>query len=92
VLNQLIERTEVFRQRESDATLILPTGDGMAIGFSDSPEKPLRLALEVHKNLRRYNNLKKSEKEKLYVRIGIDSGSGYLIKDLNEGKTFGDLA
>ena len=46
----------------------------MAIGFSDSPEKPLRLALEVHKNLRRYNNLKKSEKEKLYVRIGIDSG------------------
>jgi hypothetical protein len=83
VLNQLIERTEVFRQRESDATLILPTGDGMAIGFSDSPEKPLRLALEVHKNLRRYNNLKKSENEKLYVRIGIDSGPGYLIKDLN---------
>jgi hypothetical protein len=83
VLNQLIERTEVFRQRDSDATLILPTGDGMAIGFSDSPEKPLRLALEVHKNLRRYNNLKKSEKEKLYVRIGIDSGPVYLIKDLN---------
>ena len=46
VLNKLIERTEVFRMRDPDSTLILPTGDGMAIGFSDSPEKPLLLAIE----------------------------------------------
>ena len=45
LLNKLIERTEVFRRRDPDSTLILPTGDGMAIGFSDSPEKPLLLAL-----------------------------------------------
>src|SRR5213080_4063285 len=83
VLNQLIDRTEVFRQRDPDSTLVLPTGDGMAIGFSDSPEKPLRLALEVHKNLYRYNKLKRSDKDKLLIRIGIDSGPVYLIKDLN---------
>jgi hypothetical protein len=83
VLNQLIDRTEVFRQRDPDSTLVLPTGDGMAIGFADSPEKPLRLALEVHKNLLRYNNLKRGEKEKLLIRIGIDTGPVYLIKDLN---------
>lgn len=83
VLNQLIERTSIFRQKDPESTLVLPTGDGMAIGFSDSPEKPLRLALEVHKNLLRYNNLKKFEKDKLYIRIGIDTGPVYLIKDLN---------
>ena len=82
VLNQLIDRTEIFRQRDPDSTLVLPTGDGMAIGFSDSPEKPLRLALEIHKNLYRYNKLKRAE-DKLLIRIGIDTGPVYLIKDLN---------
>lgn len=83
VLNQLIDRTQLFRERDPESTLVLPTGDGMAIGFSDSPEKPLRLALEVHKNIWRYNSLKKYEKDKLYLRIGIDTGPVYLIKDLN---------
>ena len=54
----------------------------MAIGFSDSPEKPLLLALELHKDLYRYNSQKK-ERDKLYLRIGLDSGPVYIIKDLN---------
>ncbi len=83
VLNKLIERTEVFRQRDPDSTLILPTGDGMAIGFSDSPEKPLILALELHKDLNRYNTQKSKEKDRLYLRIGLDSGPVYIITDLN---------
>jgi hypothetical protein len=82
VLNKLIERTEVFRQRDTDSTLILPTGDGMAIGFSDSPEKPLLLAVELHKDLYKYNTQKK-ERDKLFLRIGLDSGPVYIIKDLN---------
>jgi class 3 adenylate cyclase len=82
VLNRLIERTEVFRRRKLGSTLILPTGDGMAIGFSDSPEKPLLLAIELHKNLQRYNSNKR-KKERLFIRIGLDSGSIYMIKDLN---------
>jgi len=83
VLNKLIERTEVFRQRDPESTIILPTGDGMAIGFSDSPEKPLILALEVHKDLYRYNMQKAKEKDRVYLRIGLDSGPVYIIKDLN---------
>jgi hypothetical protein len=82
VLNNLIERTEVFRQRDLKSSLILPTGDGMAIGFNDSPEKPLLLAMELHKNLKKYN-YNKREKERLFIRIGLDSGPIYLIKDLN---------
>ena len=82
VLNKLIKMTDVFRRRKPESTLILPTGDGMAIGFNDSAEKPLLLSVELHKNLQRYNSNKR-EKERLYVRIGLDSGPIYLIKDLN---------
>lgn len=82
ILNNLIERTEVFRHRDSKSSLILPTGDGMAIGFSDSPEKPLLLALELHKDLNNYNNQKK-DREGLYLRIGLDTGPVYIIKDLS---------
>lgn len=83
VLNKLIERTEVFNQRDPDTTLILPTGDGMAIGFSDSPEKPLLLALELHKDLYRYNEQKTKERDRMYIRVGLDTGPVYIIKDLN---------
>jgi len=82
VLNKLIERTDIFKQRDPDSTMILPTGDGMAIGFDDSSEKPLQLALEVHKGLYRYNS-SRSEKDRIYVRIGLDTGPVYIIKDLN---------
>src|SRR3990170_7786277 len=64
VLNELIGRTETFRKHDPKSTVILPTGDGMAIGFSDSAEKPLRLAVEIHKALSRYNETKRG-KEKL---------------------------
>src|SRR5882762_9323286 len=33
VLNELISRTEIFKNRDPQSTVILPTGDGMAIGF-----------------------------------------------------------
>jgi len=82
VLNELIERTETFQHRDPNSTVILPTGDGMAIGFSDSPEYPLRLSIQLHKTLSEYNKSKK-EKEKVLLRIGIDIGPVYVIKDLN---------
>lgn len=81
VLNKLIERTDVFKQRDPDTTLILPTGDGMAMGFRETPEKPLNLALEVHKGLGRYNT-QTTEKNRIYLRIGLESGPVYIIKDL----------
>ena len=39
-LNELIKRTDTFKKEKLEYLDILPTGDGMAIGFPDSPEKP----------------------------------------------------
>ena len=83
VLNELIARTETFINRDPNSTVILPTGDGMAIGFSDSPEYPLRLSIQLHKILTEYNKAKRRKDEKVLLRIGIDIGPVYIIKDLN---------
>ncbi|HET6458507.1 MAG TPA: hypothetical protein VFG24_06480 [Nitrosopumilaceae archaeon] len=82
VLNELMARTETFRNRNPTSTVILPVGDGVAVGFGDSPEEPLHLAMELHKALYRYNE-SKSGKEKLAIRVGIDMGPVYFVKDLN---------
>ena len=82
VLNELMSRTETFRNRERSSTIILPVGDGVAIGFGDSPEKPFRLAIELHNAFFRYNE-SRSDKEKISIRIGIDMGPVYFVKDLN---------
>jgi hypothetical protein len=82
-LNQLLARTETFRNRDNSSTVILPVGDGVAIGFGDSPEKPLRLAIELHKALYRYNQFREKN-ECLSIRIGIDMGPVYFVKDLNQ--------
>lgn len=83
VLNELIQRTEIFQHRDPNSTVILPTGDGMAIGFSDSPEYPLRLSIQLHKILNEYNKTKRRKEDKVLLRIGIDIGPVYILKDLN---------
>ena len=49
------------------------TGDGVAICFTENPRLPLELAIDLHKKLNRFNK-KKPKKEKILVRIGINSG------------------
>lgn len=83
VLNKIIEITDTFKQRDSNSTLILPTGDGVAIGFDDSPEKPLKLAMEIHEALYTYNKTRRFEKDRILIRIGLDTGPVFMIKDLN---------
>ena len=42
-LNQIVRSTECFRSAEASGKLIrVPTGDGMALLFSRSPEEPVR--------------------------------------------------
>jgi hypothetical protein len=82
VLNELLLRTPTFSKRDIKSTVVLPTGDGYAIGFSDSPEKPIHLAMELHKAINRYNESQRGNK-KLLIRVGIDMGPVYVIKDLN---------
>jgi hypothetical protein len=86
-LNTLIERTDVIKNSELDSLVLLPTGDGMAIGFSDSPEKPLMLGIQLHKSLRKFNKTKK-EKDRINIRIGIETGPVYFMNGLNNSQIF----
>jgi class 3 adenylate cyclase len=79
-LNKMISESETFKNRDPKSTILVPTGDGVIIGFKDSPEKPLKLALDLHKVLNSYNE-RVSDKEQIPIRIGLDSGPVYLIKD-----------
>ncbi len=86
-LNTLIERTDVIKNDELDSLVLLPTGDGMAIGFSDSPENPLTLGIQLHKSLRKFNKTKK-EKDRINIRIGIETGPVYFMNGLNNAQIF----
>jgi hypothetical protein len=82
VLNRVIERTKAYGESDKDSTLMIPNLDGFAVGFRDTPERPLLLAIEVHKTLNRYNILKKVDKDRVYLRIFIDTSPVYIIKYL----------
>jgi len=76
-LNDIVRGTEHFRSAEAQGKLVrLPTGDGMALVFRNSPEEPARCALETSQALR--------EHPKLRVRMGIHSGPVNEVADVNE--------
>src|SRR5438876_8420215 len=76
-LKEIARGTEQFRIAEAEGKLLrLPTGDGGALVFRNSPEAPVLCAMEIAKAL-------KSHPE-LHVRMGIHSGPVNEITDLNE--------
>src|SRR5207244_3108624 len=47
-LNQIVRGTDQFRKAEANGRLItIPTGDGMALVFYNTPEAPVECALEI---------------------------------------------
>jgi hypothetical protein len=47
-LNQIVRATDHFRRAEAANKLIrIPTGDGMALAFFNSPEAPVQCAIEI---------------------------------------------
>jgi len=75
-LNQIVRNTEAVREAEAAGQLIiLPTGDGMALVFSGSVERPAECALEVSRALRAQPSLP--------VRMGIHSGPVQHVRDAN---------
>ena len=80
------KKTETFKKENLEYLVMLPTGDGMAIGFEDSPEKPLNLAIEIHKKLVKFNPTQK-ERDRLYIRIGMDTGPVYFMRGI-KGEIF----
>src|SRR5712672_3403883 len=76
-LKEIVRGTAQFRAAEAEGKLLrLPTGDGGALVFRNSPEAPVLCALEISKAL-------KSHPE-LHVRMGIHSGPVNEVVDLNE--------
>ena len=76
-LNHLVRETDAFREAETAGKLIsLPTGDGMALVFTNSVEAPAECALKLSQALRR--------KPSLPVHMGIHSGPVHRVEDVNE--------
>ena len=74
-LKEIIRGTEQVRLAEAEGKLLrLPTGDGGALVFRNSPEAPVLCALEISKALKNHPDLK--------VRTGIHSGPVNEITDL----------
>jgi hypothetical protein len=75
-LNQIVRNTEAVREAEAvEQLIILPTGDGMALVFTGSVERPAECALEVSRALRAQPSLP--------VRMGIHSGPVQHVRDAN---------
>ena len=52
-LNEIVRNTEQFRAADAAGALLrLPTGDGIALIFRNSPEAPAQCALEIAEALK----------------------------------------
>ena len=75
-LTEIVRGTEQVRLAEAEGKLLrLPTGDGVALVFRNSPEAPVLCALEIAKALKNHPELR--------VRTGVHSGPVNEITDLN---------
>jgi class 3 adenylate cyclase len=76
-LNDIVRKTDQVREAEAEDKLVrLPTGDGMALVFTNHPEAPVECALEISKALQSHPEIK--------LRMGIHSGAVNSIADVND--------
>src|SRR5882757_8251746 len=76
-LTEIVLNTEQVRAAEAADKLIrLPVGDGIALVFFNSPEAPVRCAIEISTRLKQYPQLK--------LRMGIHSGPVNEVRDVND--------
>jgi TolB-like protein/Tfp pilus assembly protein PilF len=76
-LNFVVKESGQVQAAEAERKLVrLPTGDGMALVFFNSPEAPIRCAVEVSSALKAQPEIR--------LRMGIHSGPVNEIKDVND--------
>jgi len=76
-LNEIVRNTEQFRAADAAGALLrLPTGDGIALIFRNSPEAPAQCALEIAEALK--------SRPRFQLRMGIHSGPVNEVNDVNE--------
>jgi len=75
-LNQVVRGSDEFQKAAAADRLIkIPTGDGMALIFYNSPEQPVNCALEISRALKGNSPP---------VRMGVHSGPVSAVTDLND--------
>jgi TolB-like protein/class 3 adenylate cyclase/Tfp pilus assembly protein PilF len=75
-LRDTVLATAPVREATNEQLVRLPTGDGMALVFRNSPEEPVRCALEIAQALKTY--------PEVLVRMGVHSGPVSEVTDLNQ--------
>jgi hypothetical protein len=80
-LNAMIHDCKTLTKTPESELHILPTGDGMLIGFEGGLEQPISLSIELHAKLKRYNQ-QVPDTEKIATRIGCNIGHIFVVKDL----------
>src|SRR5689334_5783443 len=76
-LNQVVRNSDEFNKAAAaDRLKKIPTGDGMALIFYNSPEQPVECAVEISRVLRHHPDLP--------VRMGVHSGPVSAITDVND--------
>src|SRR5689334_10100727 len=75
-LNKAVRSSDEFSRAAAAGRLKkIPTGDGMALIFQDSPEQPIECAVEISRVLKHYPDLP--------VRMGVHSGPVSAVTDVN---------
>src|SRR6478672_12081498 len=76
-LNQVVRGSDEFQKASATGRLMkIPTGDGMALIFYNSPEQPVECAMEISRVLRHHPDLR--------VRMGVHSGPVSAVTDVND--------
>jgi len=76
-LNEAVRGAPQFRKSSAAGKLIrIPTGDGMALVFFQSPEEPVHCAMEIAKALKNYPHIR--------LRMGVHSGPVDQVTDVND--------
>jgi adenylate cyclase len=76
-LNQIVRSSDEFNKAAAAGRLMkIPTGDGMALIFYNSPEQPVECAVEISRALKHHPALP--------VRMGVHSGPVSAVTDVND--------
>ncbi len=83
ILNQMVSETPTMANTLVEDRLCLPTGDGLAAAFFRDPRSSIYFAMELDERLRAYNS-HIPEEQRFDLRMGINQGLVYVIKDINQ--------
>jgi class 3 adenylate cyclase len=84
-LNTIVSTSIQVRAVPKEATILIPTGDGMAVAIINQPSADLHLqvALQILAAVSTHNGSKTDPMRQFEVRIGINENIDNLVTDIN---------